>query len=43
MARSKILVHRRGPRTWNFFADVLNREPLHVEAVIRACEASGAF
>jgi len=29
MARTKILVHRRGP--------------LHVGAVIRACEASGAF
>ena len=43
MARTKILVHRRGPRTWNFFADVLNPEPLYVGAVIRACETSDAF
>ena len=43
MARTKILVHWREPRTWNFFADVLNPEPLHVGAVIRACEASGVL
>ena len=43
MARTEILVHRREPRTWNFVADVPNPELLHVRAVIRACEVSGAF